>query len=65
MIDDPASPFPDGLSDAAAAALCDFLHELALAADVRYLAQLERHRRQHEPPLYDPAQPWRSPPRDP
>ena len=65
MIDDPASLFPTSLSDAAAAALCDFLHDLAAAADARYLAQLQRHRRQQEPPLYDPAQPWRSRPRDP
>ena len=65
MNDDPAPPFPDGLSDAAAAALCDFLHELAAAADIRYLAQLQRHRRQQEPPLYDPTRPWRSRPHDP
>lgn len=65
MTDHPASLFASGLSDTAAAALCDFLHELALAADVHYLAQLQRYRRQQEPPLYDPARPWRSPPRDP
>ena len=65
MNDDPTDLFPAELSDAAAATLCDFLHELAVAADVRYLAQLQRYRRQQEPPLYDPAQPWRSRPRDP
>ena len=65
MIDDPASLFPTSLSDAAAAALCDFLHELAAAADTRYFAQLLRHRRQQQPPPLDPAQPWRSRPRDP
>ena len=65
MTDDPAYLFPAELSDAAAAALCDFLHELALAADTRYFAQLQRHRRQQQPPPLDPAQPWRSPPRDP
>ena len=65
MTNDPAYRFPAELSDAAAATLCDFLHELALAADVHYLAQLQRYRRQQEPPLYDPARPWRSPPCDP
>ena len=38
MTDDPASLFPAKLADAAAVTLCDFLHELALAADVCYLA---------------------------
>ena len=65
MNDDPQSLFPAGLPDAAAAALCDFLHELAAAADVRYLAQLHRYHRQQQPPPYDPTQPWRSRPRDP
>lgn len=65
MTDDPASLFPPGLSDNAAAALCDFLHELAAAADTRYFAQLQRHRHQQRLPPYDPLQPWRSPPRDP
>ena len=65
MTDDPASLFPAELSDAAAATLSDFLHQLALAADVRYLAQLQRYRRQQQPPPYDPLRPWRSPPRDP
>ena len=65
MNDDPQLLFPAGLSDAAAAALCDFLHELAAAADTRYLAQLQRHRRQQEPTPYDPARPWCSRPRDP
>ena len=65
MNDDPESLFPAGLADATAAALCDFLHDLAAAADTRYLAQLQRHRRQQEPPPYDPARPWRSRPRDP
>jgi hypothetical protein len=62
---DPASLFPDDLSDATAAALCDFLHELTAAADSRYLAQLLRYQREQEPPPPDPAQPWRSRPRDP
>ena len=41
MNDDPQLLFPAGLSDAAAAALCDFLHELAAAADTRYLARTQ------------------------
>ena len=65
MNDDPQLLFPAGLCDAAAAALCDFLHELAAAADTRYLAQLQRHGRQQEPTPYDPARPWCSRPRDP
>ena len=64
MNDDPQSLFPADLSDAAAAALCDFLHELATAAESRYLTQLQRHRREQEPPPYDPTQPWRSRPPD-
>ena len=65
MNDDPVDLFAAELSDAAAATLCDFLHELAAAADTRYLTQLQRHRRQQQPPPYDPAHPWRSRPRDP
>lgn len=64
MNHDPESLFPAGISDAAATALCDFLHDLAAAADARYLAQLLRHHRQQQPPPHDPAQPWRSRPPD-
>jgi hypothetical protein len=52
--------FPDGLSDEAATALCDFLFELAAAADSRFLAQILRYRRQHQNPPLDPDHPWRS-----
>lgn len=48
---------PSGLSDETAAALCDFLHELAAAADSRYLHQLQRYRRLSAPPE-NPNQPW-------
>ena len=48
---------PSGLSDETAAALCDFLHELAAAADSRYLHQLRRHRCLNAPPI-NPNQPW-------
>ena len=53
------SLFPTGLSDAAATALCDFLNELALAADTHYLHQLRRYRKQQAHPP-DPDHPWRS-----
>lgn len=57
MSPDPAPAFPQDLSDEAAAALCDFLHELAAAADSRYLHQILRYRRAQAPPV-DPNQPW-------
>ena len=53
------SLFPTGLSDAAAAALCDVLNELAAAADSHYLHQIRRYRKQQAPPQ-DPDHPWRS-----
>jgi hypothetical protein len=64
MSPDPAPAFPPGLSDEAAAALCDFLHELAAAADSHYLHQILRHRRSQAPPV-DPKQPWLFPLDDP
>ncbi|MDS4014669.1 MAG: hypothetical protein RKP46_09970 [Candidatus Accumulibacter sp.] len=58
------SVFPDRLSDEAAAALCDFLFQLATACETRYLGQLRRqHDRQRN--LYDPEDLWRFPPGDP
>ena len=48
---------PTGLSDETAAALCDFLQELAAAADSRYLHQLRRYRSLNAPPV-NPNQPW-------
>jgi hypothetical protein len=60
MSTDPDPLFPTGLSDAAATALCDFLYELAATADSRYLAQILRYRRQHQPTPRDPDQPWLS-----
>ena len=53
--------FPDGLPDDTAAALSEFLHQLAAACDSRYFVQLRRHRRR-QMNLYDPDTPWRSPP---
>ena len=56
--------FPEGLSDEAAAALCDFLVQLATACESHYLVQLRRHHdRQRN--LYDPEDPWRFPPNAP
>jgi len=52
--------FPDGLSDESAAALSEFLHQLAAACESRYFVQLCRyHQRQMN--LYDPEEPWRTP----
>ena len=52
--------FPDGLSDESAAALSQFLHQLAAACESRYFVQLCRyHQRQMN--LYDPEEPWRTP----
>ena len=56
--------FPNGLSDESAAALSEFLHQLAAACETRYLVQLRRyHSRQMN--LYDPEAPWRIPPGEP
>lgn len=60
MSTDPDPLFPAGLSDEAATALCDFLHDLAAAADSRYLAQILRYRRQHQATPFDPDHPWLS-----
>jgi len=58
------SLFPDGLSDEAAVALCDFLFQLATACESHYLVQLRRHYdRQRN--LYDPEEPWLFPHTDP
>lgn len=54
------SPFPTGLSDEAATTLCDFLNELALAADSHYLHQIRRYRKQQQAPPQDLDHPWRS-----
>jgi hypothetical protein len=61
MKTDASSLLPTGLSDESAAALCDFLHVLAAAADSRFLAQIIRYRRSQQDPPIDPDHPWRSP----
>jgi hypothetical protein len=58
------SLFPDGLSDESAAAISEFLHQLAAACEARYLVQLRRHR-SRQMNLYDPEAPWRIPPGEP
>jgi hypothetical protein len=58
------SVFPDGLSDDSAAALCEFLYQLAAACETRYLVQLRRLR-SRQMNLYDPEAPWRIPPGEP
>lgn len=55
--------FPKGISDEAASVLCEFLQDLALACDSHYFVQLRNYHSQ-QMNLYDPEQPWRTPPRD-
>lgn len=49
--------FPRDISDESAVVLCDFLAELLLAADSRYLTKLRRYRQAHSPPV-DSEYPW-------
>ncbi len=60
-MNDADSLFPDAISDEAAAALCDFLYDLAAAWESRYLENLRRRRRVLQLDLFDPEQPWRTP----
>ena len=55
------SPFPDGISDETAAALSELLHTLACACENHYYTQLRRYY-DAQRDLYDPEQPWRTPP---
>ena len=61
---EPDFAFPSGLSDREATTLCDFLFQLATNAEVRYLGQLRRYRRDNDPTPQDPCHPWRSDSRD-
>lgn len=56
--------FPDDLSDKAASRLCDFLNELALACDRRYLKQCRRYHEKKRCKSLDPQAPWNSLPLD-
>ncbi len=49
--------FPRDISDESAVVLCNFLAELLLAADSRYLTKLRRYRQKYSP-LVDPEHPW-------
>ena len=53
--------FPEALSDEAACATRDCLQAMLMAFESRYLSQLMRHQRRQQI-LYDPEQPWRTPP---
>ena len=53
--------FPDDISDEAASALTEFLYELAVACESRYLTQIQRYHSGQQN-LYDPERPWLSPP---
>lgn len=56
--------FPQAISDETAASLQQFLSALLLACENRYLGQLMRYNRAQRN-LYDPEEPWRSPPTAP
>ncbi len=45
--------FPRDISDESAMVLCDFLAELLMMADSRYLCHLRRYREEHSPPFND------------
>lgn len=50
---------PKQISDETAVALCDFLAELNMAVEIRYLHQLRRYHEALHPPV-DPKHPWRN-----
>ena len=54
---------PSHISDESASVICDFLAELSMAADSRYLCQIRHHREKNRPPV-DPGYPWRNTQRD-
>ena len=54
--------FPDGISDETAAVVGEVLAELLMWWDAHYLDQIRRHN-SGQRNLYDPDEPWRSPPR--
>lgn len=59
MTDEVARLLPSCISDESAAVLCDFLAELSMAADSRYLGQIRRYREERSTTV-DPDQPWQS-----
>ena len=59
----PEPLFPDDITDATAAALCDFLYTLAADCEARYSGQLRRHHDRRQT-LIDPQRPWITKPPD-
>jgi len=57
MTDEVVRLLPSHISDESAAVLCDFLAELSMAADRRYLCQIRRYREEN-PTIVDPDQAW-------
>ena len=56
--DDMELLFPRHISDESAVAICDFLAELLLVVDNRYLHKYKRYREAHSQP-FDPQYPWK------
>lgn len=50
-------PILPELSDEAALALSELLHELALAFESHYAAQIRRHLHEYSPPTHSPPEP--------
>ena len=48
----------EDLSDEAACALCELLHELAQAFESRYDHPIQRYQSARQADLFDPHQPW-------
>jgi len=59
MTDEVERLLPGCISDESAAVLCDFLAELSMAADSRYLCQIRRYREENHMAV-DPDHPWRN-----
>jgi len=57
ITDKMGSLFPSHISDESAAVLCDFLIELSMAAESRYLCQIMRYREENRTTV-DPDHPW-------
>ncbi len=55
--DEMARLFPRHISDESAAVLCDFMAELSMAAETRYLCQIRRYREENRTTV-DPDHPW-------
>ena len=55
--DEMALLFPRHISDESAAVLCDFMAELSMAAESRYLCQIRRYREENRTTV-DPDHPW-------